>query len=412
MRHSNLRVFFATIALLAIVSLLSATDTPFTNTPVTVGQSSNAPAVPSPYAQPIPDGSKIQGTIDVDTTLNVRDAPWGTIIGSLKAGDKVTIIGQVGDWYKINWNGRVAYIHSAYCLRPGEPAKPFIRSGWINAPLGVNVRRTPGGDVIGQLKDQMQVEILGVTGKWVKIKYNNNEAFVSIDYVDAGVPKKPEGDGVTPMTGTGVVTAEVGLNVRSSPWGGILNVLPNGAKVQITGKIDDWYRINYNGKTAYVHSNYIDRGGTGTTPQPTDPGPAGSQQQRIAKCAKDLVGSTRFRGPEVDYGNLACAQVVSTALKNAGVLPAAVLNVRSVVSQLKDRGWVEVHPPPYQEGDVITWKTYDYTGDGVKDPDTHVGIMVKDGNTFKAMNNSSRLRMPRLTDANIAPVTRVLRKVA
>ncbi|HQG28832.1 MAG TPA: hypothetical protein PLY73_09740, partial [Candidatus Ozemobacteraceae bacterium] len=66
---------------------------------------------------------------------------------------------------------------------------------------------------------------------------------------------------------------------------------------------------------------------------------------------------------------------------------------------------------PYKEGDVILWKTYDYTGDGVKDPDTHIGIIVKEGNSYMAMNNSSRLRTPRLSEpSSIGPVTRVMRK--
>ena len=123
------------------------------------------------------------------------------------------------------------------------------------------------------------------------------------------------------------------------------------------------------------------------------------------------MGSTRFRGPEVSGGRLACAQVVTTALKNAGALNNVHLNCRSAVTDLKSKGWKEVSVPPFREGDVILWKTYDYTGDGIKDPDTHIGIMVKEGNTFKAMNNSSSLRTPRLSDPySIGPITRVLRK--
>lgn len=131
------------------------------------------------------------------------------------------------------------------------------------------------------------------------------------------------------------------------------------------------------------------------------------------KAAAALIGSKKFRGADVDYGNKACAKVVSTALKNAGATNKVVLNVRSLVSDLKARSWKEVSVPPFQDGDVITWKTYDYTGDGVKDPDTHVGIMVKQGNNYMAMNNSSRLRTPRYSDPyDVGPITRVLRKVA
>ena len=123
-----------------------------------------------------------------------------------------------------------------------------------------------------------------------------------------------------------------------------------------------------------------------------------------------MVGSTNFRTSDVSGGRLACAKVATTALKNAGALDRVYLNCRDSVKALKAKGWVEVTPPPYQEGDVITWKTYDYTGDGIKDEDTHIGIILKEGNTYKAMNNSSSLRTPRISDINIAPISRVLRK--
>ncbi|OQA07596.1 MAG: hypothetical protein BWY66_01327 [bacterium ADurb.Bin374] len=127
--------------------------------------------------------------------------------------------------------------------------------------------------------------------------------------------------------------------------------------------------------------------------------------------ARKLIGSTQFRTADVDYGNLACAKVVTTALKNAGALDSVSLNCRSTVDMLHAKGWKDVSAPPYKEGDVILWKTYDYTGDGVKDPDTHIGIIVKEGNSYMAMNNSSRLRTPRLSEpSSIGPVTRVMRK--
>jgi len=115
----------------------------------------------------------------------------------------------------------------------------------------------------------------------------------------------------------------------------------------------------------------------------------------------------------VNFGRKACAQVVSTALKAAGALEKVTLNVRDLVKTLKGKGWAEVTPPPFKEGDVITWATYDWNGDGKIDPDTHVGIMVKDGGTFKAMNNSSSLKKPQMTSPYaFKRVSRVLRKAA
>jgi len=54
--------------------------------------------------------------------LNVRTAPWGDIIGRLKHGQKINIIAREGDWYKIKYNGRDAYIHHKYAQKT-KPAR-------------------------------------------------------------------------------------------------------------------------------------------------------------------------------------------------------------------------------------------------------------------------------------------------
>lgn len=150
----------------------------------------------------------------------------------------------------------------------------------------------------------------------------------------------------------------------------------------------------------------------GETPDSPPAGPPGSLQQRVVAEAQKLVGMRNFPyAPETDGGRLGCAQVVSTALKNAGVLSRISLGVRVVVNDLHARGWRDVTAPPFQAGDVICWRTYDFDGDGRDDPDTHIGIAMASGNSVQAMSNSSSQRMPRLHSATYMPVTRVLRKV-
>jgi uncharacterized protein YraI len=56
---------------------------------------------------------------------------------------------------------------------------------------------------------------------------------------------------------SGVVMADVGLNVRTGPWGDVVGVLQNGAVIKILGKEGAWYKIDYNGETRYVHSGYV-----------------------------------------------------------------------------------------------------------------------------------------------------------
>lgn len=389
-------------------------DDPFSGQPISVRDTEYSPTTILELP-PVKDGERVTGVVDVSTSLNIRTSPWGDIIGSFSPGNRVTITGQQGDWYKIDHNGQKAWVHSAYVLREGEKEKSFSRNGWVNAPLGLNVRRVPHGDIVGTVKDQRSVEILGVAGDYYKIKWgDNNEAFVSRRYVDTDMPTSPS-QKIQPINFIGHVTASKGLNVRRAPWGAIDTAIPQGTSVRVTGKVDDWYQISFNGRTRFVHANYISDSSGQPAPaaaRPTSRPLTGSEQQRIVQAANALVGSTRFRGREVNYGTLACAQVVSTALKNAGALDRVHLGVVNTINDLRSRGWREVNVPPYQEGDVITWQTYDRSGNGRHDPDTHIGIIVKQGNSYKAMHNSSRLRTPRITDPYFgSPISRVLRKV-
>jgi LysM repeat protein len=189
---------------------------------------------------------------------------------------------------------------------------------------------------------------------------------------------------------------------------------------------DRYPSILKNPDLIYPGWNLAIPGGSGSTPTPSAsaaPAPgssaagaapaAGSLQQRLVAAAQRLVGQTNFPyAPETNGGRLGCAQVATTALKNAGAVDRVVLGVLQALSDLRAKGWREVNVPPFQAGDVISWKTYDRTGDGVKDPDTHIGIIMSSGNNVQAMNNSSSLRQPRLTSANMAPISRVLRKPA
>lgn len=411
------------ITLFSVLPGTSTAKTPFSVDTVEIGSKSSAASktttteatTQSNKAQSASKKSIKKGKVRADV-LNVRKGPWSDILGTIKKNDSVNIVGSLGDWYEIEHNGKKAYVHSKWVDVDGVK-RNYPDSGEVSNCYWLNVRRAPGGDILGQFKAGTKVEILGSVGDWYKISYNGNEAFVAKRYIDSPssstkqTPKTPEFKSFN-----GYVNASIGLNVRDGVWGNVVTALPNGTKIKVIGKTGDWYKINYNGTTRYVHASYVSnsapKSSSSGSRSTSTPAPAsGNLQKKIVSSAKSLVGSTRFRGPEVSGGRLACAQVATTALKNAGALNNVHLNCRSAVTDLKSKGWKEVSVPPFREGDVILWKTYDYTGDGIKDPDTHIGIMVKEGNTFKAMNNSSSLRTPRLSDPySIGPITRVLRK--
>jgi len=73
---------------------------------------------PSRGETPTPPSTSKTGTVKVSTTLNVRSGA-GTqykIIGSLKNGAKVEILGQSGSWYKIKYGSITGYVSSQYVV--------------------------------------------------------------------------------------------------------------------------------------------------------------------------------------------------------------------------------------------------------------------------------------------------------
>lgn len=81
------------------------------------------------------------------------------------------------------------------------------------------------------------------------------------------------GDTVQISTGTAgtaagqsgtVITKSSSLNVRTGPGldHPVFTQLPNGSKVNVSGKDGDWLKIRLSGKTGYVHSAYVTLGET------------------------------------------------------------------------------------------------------------------------------------------------------
>lgn len=57
------------------------------------------------------------GTVMTDNKpLNLRNAPDGAVIGSIPRGAAVQITGEVGDWYKVSYDGMNGYASKQYLL--------------------------------------------------------------------------------------------------------------------------------------------------------------------------------------------------------------------------------------------------------------------------------------------------------
>ncbi|HNV70134.1 MAG TPA: SH3 domain-containing protein [Candidatus Ozemobacteraceae bacterium] len=144
---------FGLIICCATLALLAGSDIVAANSPMQTLQgfdptSGQVTASSRSAAEGTPTGQVVMGTVHVRTRLNVRTSPWGPIIGKLYNDSQVRIIGREGDWFKIDYNGQVAYVHSAYVTAPGMPsAAAPDGSAPSSSPTTSRPETTPAGEV-------------------------------------------------------------------------------------------------------------------------------------------------------------------------------------------------------------------------------------------------------------------------
>ena len=223
-----------------------------------------------------------KGTVvNVHSVLRVRSEASlnSEVVGYLTNGCSVNILGENGDWYNINYNGKSVYVSKEYVQVSGGASSSSgsssqetrsSKSGQVvNVHSSLNVRSgaSTSSSVIGSLSNGSKVTIVGESGSWYKINYENTTGYVSKDYVQASGEQNSSSESSSQGTTSGksgqVVNVHSSLNVRSgaSTSSSVIGSLSNGSKVTIVGESGSWYKINYGNTTGYVSKDYIQASG-------------------------------------------------------------------------------------------------------------------------------------------------------
>ena len=253
--------------------------------------------ISSNYLEDIKISTNTSVTKEVNTdSLNVRSGPSTSysVLGKLNKGTKVPVISEESGWSKINYNGKDAYVSSRYLSSisqnnnsstPEKPSTPesVKETKEVNTD-SLNVRSGPGTNYskIGTLKKGEKVGVISENNGWSKINYSGKEAYVSSSYlknINPNTPSTPESTKETKEVNTD------SLNVRSGPGTTYSKVgtLSKGSKVEVLSESNGWSKINYNGKEAYVSSQYLSKvtSNTPSTPEVTPPVVGGDSTQII-----------------------------------------------------------------------------------------------------------------------------------
>ncbi|WP_221387978.1 SH3 domain-containing protein [Clostridium perfringens] len=248
-----------------------------------VTESSNSnQGTQTPEKPSTPESTEKTGIVNVSSSLNVREgaSTSSKVIGSLSGNTKVTIVGEEGAFYKIEYKGSHGYVAKEYIKdvtesnnsnqgtqTPEKPSTPESteKTGIVNVSSSLNVREgaSTSSKVIGSLSGNTKVTIVGEEGAFYKIEYKGSHGYVAKEYIkdikDEVVtePEKPSNPENSKKTG--VVTASKGLNVRkeANTSSQIIGILNSGESVEIIGEENGFYKITYKGQEAYASKNYI-----------------------------------------------------------------------------------------------------------------------------------------------------------
>ena len=285
-----------------------------------VTESSNSnQGTQTPEKPSTPESTEKTGIVNVSSSLNVRSgaSTSSKVIGSLSGNTKVTILGEEGEFYKIEYKGSHGYVAKEYVKDVTEsnnsnqgtqtsekPSTPETtkKTGIVNVSSSLNVRSeaSTSSKVIGSLSGNTKVIIVGEEGAFYKIEYKGSHGYVAKEYVKdvtesnnsnqgTQTPEKPSTPESTEKTG--IVNVSSSLNVRegASTSSKVIGSLSGNTKVTIVGEEGAFYKIEYKGSHGYVAKEYIKDIKDEVVTEPEKPSnPENSKKTGVVTASKGL----------------------------------------------------------------------------------------------------------------------------
>lgn len=297
--------------------------------------------------------------------------------GSITEG-KITIIEELNDWYRIS---------------------NLENEGWVrksniqNAIVEENIENTENND---QKEETNTSDVENVT------KTDNDE-------------KEEATNTITEISKVGYVKAD-GLNIREEPTTSseAIHSLSFNSKITITGEVDGWYRINYEGKVGFVSQKYVSdtklpentsRGGVDRTSanevneknvevSSAETNDVNEEQEeetttetvtgnQVVEYAKKYLGYKYVAGGSSPKG-FDCSGFTTYVFKHFGIS----LN-RAAKGQIKNG--VAVEKSKLQAGDLVIFNNESNSAIG------HVGIYIGSGKFIHAANKKEGVTITELS---------------
>lgn len=225
--------------------------------------------------------------------LRMRAEPStdGEIITNINNGEAVEIIETNGSWYKVKFKEFEGYVHSDYIEAEGETKpvetdpEPEVNTPEVELPeeepvvvypieivtesdAKVYIMPSVTSSIIRGIEQGKTVTVNNKVGKWSYISYEGSTGWIRTYLLENNVAtnentesnneeETPSVANTNTLTSGYVNVSEAVVRETASSSGNILGGLTLNAEVKILAEEDDWYKIEYNGGTAYIAKRLI-----------------------------------------------------------------------------------------------------------------------------------------------------------
>jgi uncharacterized protein YgiM (DUF1202 family) len=219
----------------------------------------------------------------------------------------------------------------------------------------LNVREKPSTDsaVLTTLAHGDTVVILDApSGEWYKVSAYGTLGYVKSMYI-------AEVEAAKNFTATGTLSAdEVRMRSKPDTSGDILGTYQTGTDLNVIGINNGWYKVQYDGNTGYIRSDFLNLTGGGSSY---------SEGQKIADYAKQYVGYAYVYGAESPDVGFDCSGLQYYVYGKFGY------SISRTASQQYANDGVSVSKSDLQPGDLVFFSSNG--GYSV----THVGMYIGGG---------------------------------
>ena len=181
------------------------------------------------------------------------------VLGWAPRGNIYKLLAAEGNYYKIQYKkDTVGYVHKSLAKVGKKTDPPTGKIATVtNAPDGVNIRAKASSKskILGVAYNGETFEVKGKSGKWIKVVYDGDIAFIYSAYltISGGTPTPPVMPGEK-----GYICANNYANVRAkaSSHSKKLGTADLGTTWKVLGRSGNWVMVDYYGETGFIYKKY------------------------------------------------------------------------------------------------------------------------------------------------------------